>query len=261
MWQRLLSSHQFNHESSGAMIKEQLSNFVRHFLPQRWKTPDLSWRLAPHEGGGLRPGGIPLGVIGKFLPSAPVIVEAGAHIGADTVRFRRHWRRATIHCFEPIPRMYEQLCQNTERWPNVHRYPMALSERAGTATIFVSGGASDGSSSLMRPKDHLVDNPTVSFETQLDVQTTTLDLWAEQCGVARVDFLWLDMQGHEFAALNAAPKVLSQVRAIFTEVNHTEVFEGVVLYPAYRRWLESKGFKLFAEELYKGSIMNALFVR
>ena len=113
----------------------------------------------------------------------------------------------------------------------------------------------------MRPKDHLVDNPAVSFETQLDVQTTTLDLWAEQCGVAHVDFLWLDIQGHEFAALNAAPKVLSQVRAIFTEVNHTEVFEGVVLYPAYRRWLESQGFKLFAEELYKGSIMNALFVR
>ena len=66
--------------------------------------------------------------------------------------------------------------------------------------MWVSEGG-DQSSSISAPRAHLEVFPEITFphQTMALVPVTTLDEWSEQQGIARVDFLWLDMQGHELA--------------------------------------------------------------
>src|SRR5215471_7021850 len=97
------------------------------------------------------------GVVAKsymkdYLPANPVVVEAGAHIGSDTIELATKWKGSKVFAFEPVPEIYRQLVRNTKRFRNVVTVPLALSDRQGEAEIHVSGGLSDGSSSLLEPK-------------------------------------------------------------------------------------------------------------
>jgi hypothetical protein len=77
------------------------------------------------------PGVIAKRRIAKYLPVDPVIVEAGAHIGRDTVEMAHHWPRGVIHAFEPVPSVYRQLQQHTRKLANVKLYPQALGAEVG----------------------------------------------------------------------------------------------------------------------------------
>jgi FkbM family methyltransferase len=207
------------------------------------------------------PGEIPKEYLHRFLPPDPVVVEAGAHIGADTLALARLWPAGVVHAFEPVPELFAQLERRTRGLANVCRYPLALSGSTGTAEMHVSSGASDGSSSLLAPDGHLREHPDVAFSSRIVVPTDTLDDWAAREGIARVDFLWLDMQGHELNVLRTAPRVLATVRAIHTEVSLKPLYAGGPLYPELRAWLEERGFRVEREELPWADGGNVLFVR
>lgn len=204
---------------------------------------------------------IPFKTIRSFLPKNPVCVEAGAHRGQHTVHLSRLWPDCTIHAFEPVPELFAEMSRRTDGISRIHRYPLALSDRNGEAVIHISGGASDASSSLLKPTGHLVDHPQITFQRDLTITTTTLDHWAEQQKVERVDFLWLDMQGHEFAAIQGAERLLGNVRAIHSEVSLKQVYEGGLLYPELRAELEKRGFRVAEESLPYPDMGDVLFVR
>lgn len=165
-----------------------------------------------------------------------------------------------VHAFEPVPAIHAALCERTASRANVRTYQQALAGTTGTSQLYVSGGASDQSSSLRRPKTHLRELPDVTFGEAIEVLTTSLDDWAAQHGVDRVDFLWLDLQGTELDALRGGEGLLSSATAVYTEVIATEQYEGAALYPELRRWLEDRGFVVQIEKLPWGG-GNVLFVR
>lgn len=185
----------------------------------------------------------------RFLPPHPVIVDAGAHIGTDTIEMAKRWPAARVHSFEPIPSVFERLKTDTSRFPNVTCYQMALSDHSGESTMFVSGGTSDGSSSLLPPKEHLNTHPEVTFEEQIKVKVLTLDDWAKEYGIERVDALWLDLQGAEHQVMMASPRIMSSVKAIHLEVSLNEQYSGGSLYPIVKAWLEEQGFEIMTEAL------------
>ena len=201
--------------------------------------------------------------IEQFLPRNPVILEAGAHIGVDTVEMAKMWPTSTIHAFEPVPKLYNQLIASTYQLPNVRCYELALSNISGRATFYVSGGAGDASSSLLKPKEHLLYHPQISFDEVIEVKTLTLDEWALQNGVDHIDFMWLDMQGTEFNMLKAAPQILKTTKVIFIKIAFTETYKNIALYSEVRPWLESQGFMLIYEEVCGAAKAegNALFIR
>jgi FkbM family methyltransferase len=192
-----------------------------------------------------------------------VIVEAGAHQGTDTVELARRFPRGVVHAFEPIPDLYEQLSRNTAAYPNVRTYPLALGEAESVEPMWIGGGAEDASSSLLPPKDHLSVYPEITFESSVRVTVTTLRDWARREGIERVDGMWLDMQGHELAALKAAGALLATVRAVILEISAIELYDGAPLWPEVRAWLEETGFRIAAESWHKGTAVDgdALAVR
>lgn len=205
------------------------------------------------------PGAIPLDRIAEHLPDSPVVVEAGAHRGTDTVDMALQWPGGHIHAFEPVEPLYRTLRAAVRDHPNAQAWPYAVSDREGPATMCVSSG-NDQSSSLLTPT-HKGLPPETRFEAEQQVETVTLDRWAERENVDAVDFLWLDMQGSELAALKGAERLLSTVTAVYTEVVLYEQYEGECLYPELRVWLERRGFRVEAEKLPWDVGGNVLFVR
>jgi FkbM family methyltransferase len=204
---------------------------------------------------------IPKAELMEYLPDNPVIVEAGAHLGVDTVELARQWPSGIVHAFEPVPALFKELELRTRRFANVRRWKQALSDRNGRHLLFISEGSSDGSSSLLEPEKHLEVHPDVIFERRIEVDTVTLDQWAAENAVPRIDFLWLDLQGMEPAVLQASPNVLGQIRALHAEVSLMPVYSGCILYPEFRRWMAAHGFRVVRELLPYSDMGNVLFVR
>ncbi len=145
-----------------------------------------------------RKGVVPLRIIGKYLPKKPVIIEAGAHVGYDTNKMYKYWPDSTIYAFEPVPNLYKKLVENTKSLDKVYCFPFALSDNTGTSSLYISEGASDGSSFSLRPKEHLNFHPDTIFQEEIEVETITLDEWAVNFCIDQIDMLWLDIQGYEF---------------------------------------------------------------
>ena len=211
---------------------------------------------------------ISLDEIAAFLDGSPVILEAGACDGADTVRFARRWPGAAIHAFEPVPDLMQVVEQRTRMLPQVRRYQLALADRTGMATFHVSSDVLDasetrnnrGSSSLLVPAEPVLANKQMTFDRSITVQTTTMSDWARDQNVDRIDFMWLDMQGMELATLKAAGSVLDTTRVICMEVLRKEFYENCPTYGEVMSWMKSQGFRPVIDRvgLWFG---NVLFVR
>jgi len=213
----------------------------------------------PHEA---------LSVIKRYLPKNPVIIEAGAFDGNDTQRMAQLWPQGLIHSFEPVPQLFNRLQKKTQHFDHVHCYAYALSNQNGNAYFHIAEkptrpGVPSQASSLREPKERLKHSP-MQFPYTIVVPTITLDYWMQQQQVCHVDFLWLDVQGHELTVLQAGQQLLSTVMVVFTEVGFFENYVGQPNYIDLQQWLEQQGFFLIGRDFMdmKNSFFgNLLFIR
>ena len=61
----------------------------------------------------------------------------------------------------------------------------------------------------------------------MDVQTIRLDNWAKTEGIKTVDFLWLDVQGHELPMIHASG-VAKRAKVLYMEIHFREAYEGLL---------------------------------
>lgn len=184
--------------------------------------------------------------VAPYLCKNPIIIEAGSFIGHDTLRMAQAWPEATIHAFEPVPELFEQLKEKTKDYKSIVCHNIALSDHTGNATLYVAQKPNKPekttqASSLHKPTGRLTHSPII-YPHAINVSTITLDDWAKHNNITHIDFLWLDMQGHERAALYGAQKILPTVKAIFTEVNFIHGYEGQPLAHEVITWIEQQGF-------------------
>lgn len=190
--------------------------------------------------------------IKSLLPDNPIILEAGAFDGKDTQRLSNTWPLGTIHSFEPVPEIFELLQQSTKELSNVACYPLALSDTSGFQEFYVAEhpkkpGKPCQAGSLKKPSERLAWSPIIYPKT-LMVPTTTLDNWAQQQAICRIDFAWLDLQGNELTVLKGSPNILKNITIILMEVNFINAYEGQSSYTQTLSWLESQGFTVIAQD-------------
>jgi FkbM family methyltransferase len=201
----------------------------------------------------------------------PVILEAGACDGRDTVKFAKLFPESKIYAFEPVSANFEVLNRRVKKYPNIKTFKVALSDTNGKNEMNISSwknpiaATTSDSSSLMKPKEHPNIWSDIVFNTKEVVKTITLDSWAEQENIDHIDIMWLDMQGFEPIVLRASEKIIKTVKIIYTEVCFVELYEGQVLYKEYKNMLNSMGFEVAKEDFINNGanliVANALFVR
>ena len=207
--------------------------------------------------------------IKPYIPSSDaIIVEAGAHIGHDTLRLATMFPHVTLHAFEPVPALFNKLITKTAHLPKIYCYPYALSDEVKECLLYIAEkptnpGVPSQASSLRKPKERLRYSP-IHFPYHIPIQTITLDAWAIKYGIKHIDFLWLDLQGHELNALQGCLNLLSTVQAIYLEVSFIEAYEGQPLYHTVQEWLQEHGFSIIAKNFdhdYTWFFGNALFIK
>ena len=204
-------------------------------------------------------------LVASVLPDNPLILEAGACNGGDSVAMAKFWPQGLIHSFEPVPELFMKVAQKAKDYRNISIYQTALSDKDGSADFYVSSfkrspDDPSASSSLLKPAKHLNIWPNIIFKKKISVETTTIDNWAEKNSIDHVDFIWLDTQGSELSILKAAPHIVKTVKAISAEVEFIEAYKDQPLFKDVKKWLENNGFTLVAVRMYSCAA-DALFIR
>jgi FkbM family methyltransferase len=170
----------------------------------------------------------------------PVILDIGCNDGTQTLWFLRQFNEARVYCFEPDPRARERFLQKVKDDRAV-LFDIAISDTNGTREFFPSSGVPDAchgatglpadwdlSGSIRRPKKHLEEVPWCKFDTTILVKTKTLDCWASELGIGRIDLIWADVQGAEGDLIAGGKVALSQTRYFYTECSDSELYEGQI---------------------------------
>lgn len=187
-----------------------------------------------------------------YLPENPLIIEAGAYTGTETVRLAQQFPHSTIHSFEPVPELFAQLQKNCAPFAHINCHQKAISSTSGTELLHLSHKPAtphkiSQANSLHAPKERLTRSP-IQFDRTITVETISLDAWSAQEGVNTVDLLWLDTQGHEKSILEGAAKLLPTISVIMTEVGFIQAYEGQTPFDQLTDWLAQHNFTLVATD-------------
>src|SRR6185503_5009621 len=124
--------------------------------------------------------------------------------------------------------------------------PAALGRVAGETTLNVA--EDPGSSSLYEPDQEVIatrpELTRIRVVDRVPVTLTTLDEWAADAGVERVDALKLDVQGAALDVLAGAEERLSDVRVVETEVEFNPMYREQPLFADVDRFLRERDFVL-----------------
>lgn len=167
------------------------------------------------------------------------IFEIGACEGEDSIRYSNLFPQARIYAFEPLPYNIERIHNNIKKYnkQNIAVHQCALSNFVGSSMFHVSSGAPEGigtsddwdygnkSSSLLPPDKHLEMFSFISFDKQITVNTSTVDVFCKEKGITAIDFVHLDVQGAELMVLNGTHDLLPTIKAIWLEVSKVTFYK------------------------------------
>jgi FkbM family methyltransferase len=123
-----------------------------------------------------------------------------------------------------------------QKYPKVKN--VAISNKEGIFDFVITSNPQ--SSSLLRLKDHKNVYPNIFEQQIIKVPTTTLDILIGDSN--EYDSLNLDIQGGELNALKGAVNLLPKIKAIYSEVNISEMYEGCPFIWDIDSFLSSFGF-------------------
>ena len=139
--------------------------------------------------------------------SHPVIFDVGANVGDYSVAcLEAFGAECHVHAFEPAASTFAVLQGRLARYPDVTLHKLGLGDRAGTATLRSSGSCSSIASLVD------LDRPVRPFADEFseEVETETIDSLCERQRIDRIDFLKLDIEGFELAALRGAERMIRE---------------------------------------------------
>ena len=136
-----------------------------------------------------------LRVMRQYLPGCSVVFDVGAHTGEWSRLALQIKPDLVIHCFEPARDNFDHLIRNVSS-PNVTCNPFGLSSERGERPLFIYRSA-PGLHSLYQRRG-LEDG--WGLKTPQETETVKLDTLEDYCAerkIDRIDFLKVDVEGHE----------------------------------------------------------------
>jgi FkbM family methyltransferase len=202
-YQARVASAYFNrrHPAPGQLLRRRMMDGTRmmldigdrmqsfSLLTRQW-APDLIAFAAAH------------------LPRDGTFIDVGANVGLISLSLARQRPDVTVIAFEPHPVNANLWTQNhaRNRVPNAHLEPVGLGDCPGPATMRLSSDL--GSGYLTETGD-------------IPVTLTTLDAYATDRRLSRIDVVKIDVEGSEPRVLDGALGLLvsAAARCVIVEIN------------------------------------------
>lgn len=143
----------------------------------------------------------------------PIIFDVGANVGDYSLTLRQFIPAATIYAFEPAKAVFQQLTTtistaHAEDQIKASNFGFSDSERA---VEFYSYTVDGNEASVLSSIDQRLPTQVLDVQTQgsEQVEVRTIDRFCETEGIAHIDFLKIDVEGHELSVLRGAKRMLS----------------------------------------------------
>jgi FkbM family methyltransferase len=144
----------------------------------------------------------------KLVEPGMVTVDIGANIGLYTLLLAQlAGTQGRVFAFEPEPKLFAMLCENC-----------AANDAANVTPLQIAAGEKNGRATFQRAIFNSGDNrlgPARADAQPIEVEVARLD---DVLPVRAVQFIKIDVQGHELGALSGMPELLSaspDVRVLF----------------------------------------------
>ena len=136
------------------------------------------------------------------IKNISVVFDVGAHMGQTALHFRKVFKQANIHCFEPIPENFIQLKRNSASKDRIKSNQVALGASCGFASMEL--GDSDQRYAVYPNSE----NNTVARPKITKVKLYSID-----------QYLKIDVEGYEIEVLKGAKSALKSgtIQAILAE--------------------------------------------
>ncbi len=146
-------------------------------------------------------------VIARHCPAGGVALDIGAHLGSWTVPMAQAvGETGHVHAFEPVPFLNAALRKTV--LANGLRQVVLDDRGLGSTTSNAAFTVADGGGGAgNQGMSGLGERPG---GTIIEIQVTTLDAFAEECKLDRLDFLKIDVEGLEVDVLAGASKTLKR---------------------------------------------------
>jgi FkbM family methyltransferase len=198
----------------------------------------------------------------QFLPYNPIIIEAGAYCGDQTIYAAKVWPQSQlIVAFEPNPLAFAELQRKVdkEKLSQVKTYNLALHHYNGTADLHLCRGPNgndrswEHASSLLPPLNEC-QGPNI------EVPCVILDDWCKENQIDHIDILRLELEGLELQVLQSSPQILKNTKIIVLPSFFRPYREGTPNYFELKAFLTESHFVPLAHWYEQGERGLAVYV-
>ena len=187
-------------------------------------------------------------LINKYNMQIKGVLHIGAYTGEELELYRATGLSNTV-LFEPQKELFEIVKEKCLVDETVYNVALGnINDQHRNMYIsYTEGGIQNGSgasSSLLKPKKHLIEHPNVKFVRKEEVEIYRLDNFcsAFNVDIKEYNFINVDVQGYELEVFKGAEKSLQHIDYIIAEVNRDEVYTQCPLIEDIDSYLKDFGF-------------------
>jgi FkbM family methyltransferase len=181
----------------------------------------------------------------KLFPKYNLKFSGVLHIGANIGEEAPVYAELGIHnqiWFEANPDIYEKLLNNLREYPFATAYNFCVGDEGRKfVTLHVSSNGSQ-SSSVLELGTHKIEHPDVTYIDDIVVPMVTVEDFFKAGELRGYNLLNIDVQGYELHVLRGMGNLISQFKAVYTEVNRAELYEGCAQIEDIDKFLGERGF-------------------
>jgi len=203
------------------------------------------------------------GIVKKYMPKNPVILDCGANNGISSILLVRTFPKALVLAVEADPIVFTTLVAKVKKFKSILPFNFILGDTDGEAEFYPNdrsqqctcqGSVYKQSQENWYWNIRLQDHP-------ITLPSKKLDTFCSENNLSKIDFLYLDMQGGEYPMLKESKNILPKVSVIYAEVLFEQIYENCPLYNNLKNLLEKNGFVEIQLKRRHKSWGDAIFVK
>lgn len=199
-------------------------------------------------------------IANRMISSEDVtIFDVGANEGSYSMYLSELFgQKASIFAFEPAKKTFELLLVATSQKENIIPVHIGMSNRECETVLYSDEHRLGLSSVYNRKLGHI----GISLDQTEDIKLTTIDKYCQGRQIAKIDFLKLDIEGHEFSALIGAKEMIASNNIDFIQfefsgcnIDSRTYFKDffLLLHPKYRL------FRILRDGLFEIPCYNEIY--
>jgi FkbM family methyltransferase len=146
----------------------------------------------------------------KYLGDSRMIIDVGGNIGQTSLAISKNrslsYKDFKVIAFEPYPDTYVQFINNLQLNSDIRNVVvenMGVGEVESEVQMYQDCTTNSGGNRISY-------NPSVHSPGNKTVKITTLDKYVASKGIERIDFIKVDVEGYEYAALKGGESVIKR---------------------------------------------------